>query len=217
MIPENLPVETNPGGFFNYTGGFVNNSADPQTADVWIMLKLPGGSIYGPIRLFNNITLSNPYQIIRYDVRQDIPLFAPDGTYEYRAYCGDYPSNAVDSAFFEFTVTGSPVSGEEGGWILSGWFEETSPADIGQFSLLSNYPNPFNAVTTINYLLPHGNRIRLEVINLMGQKLATLVDSYVPAGSHSINWDGSRYSSGIYYYRFSAGEKTVIRRMTLIK
>ncbi|MBD3232470.1 MAG: T9SS type A sorting domain-containing protein, partial [candidate division Zixibacteria bacterium] len=86
-----------------------------------------------------------------------------------------------------------------------------------EYGLRGNYPNPFNASTNINFSLPEAGNVSLEVYNLMGQKIATLVNGYKEAGQHTVNWDASSYSSGVYFYKLDAGEKLLTRRMTLLK
>ena len=82
---------------------------------------------------------------------------------------------------------------------------------------MGNYPNPFNASTAINYQLPVDSHVKLEVYNLIGQKVATLADERQQAGYKSVNWEASGYSSGIYFYKLSAGDKAFIKRMTLLR
>ena len=83
--------------------------------------------------------------------------------------------------------------------------------------LHQNYPNPFNASTTINYQLPVSNYVKLEVYNLLGQKVATLLDGKEDAGYKSAIWDASQVSSGLYFYKLSAGDFTETKRMMLVK
>ncbi|MBD3170403.1 MAG: T9SS type A sorting domain-containing protein [candidate division Zixibacteria bacterium] len=85
------------------------------------------------------------------------------------------------------------------------------------FALNQNYPNPFNAQTTITYTLAGNSDVKLEVYNLLGQKVATLVDGYQNAGIHAVNWDASEVSSGIYFYKLDAGDKVLTRKMSLLK
>ena len=89
------------------------------------------------------------------------------------------------------------------------------------FALGQNYPNPFNPSTIIPYQLPTSAHVRLEVFNLLGQRLATLVDAEQAAGIHTAQWDatdaaGRAVGAGVYIYRLSSGEMTESRRMVLV-
>jgi hypothetical protein len=214
MIPDNPPVIVNPGGYFTFTGTVRNNTANNLTGDVWIMLDVPGIGMYGPIERFNNIHLAPHQSVIRNGIRQDIPVFAPLGVYDYIAYGGNYPVFIADSAAFQFTVV-APAGGNAGSWNLSGWFDADSrPVE---YSLNPNYPNPFNSATMISFDLPISGNVRLAVYNLLGQKVATLVDGWTEEGQHAVNWDAAGYSSGIYFYRLTAGDRVFTKRMTLLK
>ncbi|UCE17352.1 MAG: T9SS type A sorting domain-containing protein, partial [Gemmatimonadota bacterium] len=72
------------------------------------------------------------------------------------------------------------------------------------YFLFQNYPNPFNPVTTIEYSLPRTSEIRLEVYNTLGQLVKVLADGEQEAGHHTVQWDASDMSSGIYFYRIEA-------------
>lgn len=72
-----------------------------------------------------------------------------------------------------------------------------------RFALEQNYPNPFNPTTTIKYALPKSGKVKVEVFNLLGQKVAALVNSFKQAGYHQITFDGSNLASGVYVYRLS--------------
>ncbi len=90
------------------------------------------------------------------------------------------------------------------------------------FELSQNYPNPFNPTTKINYAVPAAEHVSIEIINVMGQVVRTLVDEEVGAGQHTVEWDasddnGSRVASGMYFYRFKAGNNVETKKMTLLK
>ncbi len=85
------------------------------------------------------------------------------------------------------------------------------------FNLSQNYPNPFNPVTIINYQLSGNNFASLKIYDVLGNKVATLVDGYKPAGEYKIEFDAEKLSSGIYYYTLSAGKYTETKKMVLIK
>ncbi|UCD93816.1 MAG: T9SS type A sorting domain-containing protein, partial [Candidatus Zixiibacteriota bacterium] len=86
-----------------------------------------------------------------------------------------------------------------------------------EFSLSQNRPNPFNPVTRIPFALPQASHVRLEIFNIMGQKVATLVDGPLEAGEHVYTFDGSTVASGVYLYRIQADNLVETRRMLLLK
>ena len=86
-----------------------------------------------------------------------------------------------------------------------------------EFNLAQNYPNPFNPRTIINYELQITNEIELSVYNLLGQKVATLVTGRQAAGLHQVEWDASKFSSGIYFYRLKTEKGQMIKKMQLVK
>ncbi len=85
------------------------------------------------------------------------------------------------------------------------------------FSLFPNYPNPFNASTTIRYAVPSAGHVRLRVYNVLGQEVATLVDEIRQAGTHSVLFDGFLLASGIYFSKLEWGEKTAVAKLILMK
>jgi hypothetical protein len=85
------------------------------------------------------------------------------------------------------------------------------------FGLAQNYPNPFNPVTTISYSLEHPGHVKLEVFNVLGQTMSTLVDGIQPAGVHQVEFDGQKYPSGVYFYRLNQGESSSTKKMILVK
>jgi hypothetical protein len=85
------------------------------------------------------------------------------------------------------------------------------------YSLSQNYPNPFNASTTINYSIPDEGYVTIDVYDIMGRKIETLVSSHQSAGSHSVTWNADDVSSGIYLYRIQAGDYSESRRCNLLK
>jgi hypothetical protein len=88
------------------------------------------------------------------------------------------------------------------------------PTDI---SLKQNYPNPFNPTTVIEYQLPQSAQVRLQVYDMAGRQVAELVNEQVSAGSHTINFDASNLSSGVYMYRLQAGTTMLTRKLTVVK
>jgi hypothetical protein len=93
-------------------------------------------------------------------------------------------------------------------------FRPTTPTTI---TLHPAYPNPFNPVTTIRFDLPQASAVTMIVYNLAGQSVETLVDNRLSAGTHTVSFDGSRFSSGMYFYTLKAGSYSTTRKMLLVK
>jgi len=88
--------------------------------------------------------------------------------------------------------------------------------------LHQNYPNPFNPETQIQFELPRSEHVRLDIFNMLGQKVATLIDGQKVAGGHTVRWNGRddssrRLASGVYVYRLQAGEFVQTRKMLMMK
>jgi hypothetical protein len=86
-----------------------------------------------------------------------------------------------------------------------------------EYSLSQNYPNPFNPSTVIEFALPKDAHVTLEVYNIIGQKVMTLVDEVQPAGYHSVKFDGTSLASGMYLYRLATGQQTFLKKLLLMK
>jgi hypothetical protein len=103
---------------------------------------------------------------------------------------------------------------------LNGWVNSIENEELVKpltFHLSQNYPNPFNPVTMISYQLPAISDVELNIFNLLGQKVVTLVSEKQNQGNHQVSWDASGFASGVYYYRIEAGEFVDIKKMVLIK
>ena len=85
------------------------------------------------------------------------------------------------------------------------------------YALDSNYPNPFNPVTTIAYQLPEASHVRLVVYDLYGREVGMLVDEQQSAGRYDVSFDASGLASGTYVYRLEAGPYTDTKLMVLVK
>ena len=119
------------------------------------------------------------------------------------------PGPGIYAAFTTNIITG--VEDDEYGDILP-----------YRFRLSQNYPNPFNPVTAIEYSLPRRGHVTIEVYNVLGQKVRTLVNREESAGSYTIAWDGTtaggqQAATGVYLYRFQAGDHVETKKMLLLK
>ncbi|MCK4302371.1 MAG: T9SS type A sorting domain-containing protein [candidate division Zixibacteria bacterium] len=87
----------------------------------------------------------------------------------------------------------------------------------GKFGLSQNYPNPFNPTTMISFNLPVASRVDLSVYNVLGQKVATLIDGRLDAGLQEVEWNATEFSSGVYFYRIATDANVETRKMVLLK
>jgi hypothetical protein len=88
---------------------------------------------------------------------------------------------------------------------------------INGYKLGQNYPNPFNPVTTISFRIGEPGMVKLEVFDILGRKAAVLADNYLQSGEHIIKFDASSLSSGVYFYRLSAGAYKAEKKLVLLK
>ena len=114
------------------------------------------------------------------------------------------------------------------GWAVEKWifdgdlnaFVTISPVSLEVpegFNLKQNYPNPFNPLTTIEFSIEKSAHVKLDILNVRGQKVATLVNKQMGAGSFNVTFDAKNLPSGVYFYRMTAGEFTSVKKMTLMK
>lgn len=85
------------------------------------------------------------------------------------------------------------------------------------FALLQNYPNPFNPATKIDFKIAKASNVRLTIYNMLGQRVTTLLDTYMNAGTYTVDFDASRLASGVYFYSIEAGDFKVSKKMMLLK
>ena len=88
---------------------------------------------------------------------------------------------------------------------------------VNQFTLLQNYPNPFNELTIILYSLPTASNVTIEIYDILGRRVETLISENQPAGYHQIFWNAANKPSGMYFYQLQANECVETRRLVLLK
>ncbi len=136
-------------------------------------------------------------------------------------YSWTVPNVATDSGqvkVVQDNSTGMDYSDASGNFAIStttGIKEPNSYAE--NFVLYPAYPNPFNPKTTIRYELPKSSIVKIEVFDVFGQSVVTLVDKRKPAGYHTVDFDGSNLASGIYLYRIQASDFVHVKKMVLMK
>lgn len=92
--------------------------------------------------------------------------------------------------------------------------EDISPQSL---SLSQNQPNPFNSSTIIKYQLPENTKVNLDIYNISGQKIKSLVDRIESKGLHQVKFDGNGLSSGVYFYKLTTPNSVKIEKMMLVK
>lgn len=209
IAPQNAPVVIPPeGGEFSCDGSVGNNSEVTVRGDLWVMVDLPGGGQYGPLKIYENIRLG-PFAGISAVRDQRVAGGVPPGVYTYKAYVGDYPEVKIDSSYFSFTKEGQTVAVSR-----SETSRELAPTGL---ELEGSYPNPFNLQTTIYYQLPAETSVKLEVYDLSGRRVATLIDERQEAGYQRVTWEAGGMPSGVYFYKLNAGVHQTSGKMILLK
>jgi len=127
---------------------------------------------------------------------------------------GIYVENSFDEVNEYSQLMGAIIGGIRYGTVVSvGRADQIS--DI--YSLLPNYPNPFNPRTTITYQIPMAGNVKLMVYDIMGREVVILVDELQQKGLHSIDWNAKDRASGTYFYKLQIGSFVSVKRMTLLK
>ncbi|UCD62832.1 MAG: VCBS repeat-containing protein [Candidatus Zixiibacteriota bacterium] len=111
---------------------------------------------------------------------------------------------------------GTPIEGTDR-IDLRGIPGSSAKNSASETTLQGNYPNPFNSGTKISFALPEATRVKLQVFNILGQEVTTLIDGHMEAGSHTVMWDGNKMASGIYLYRLQADDVVETKKMLLLK
>lgn len=162
-------------------------------------------------------------------------LVAPDGTgLGFYVFAGEtasakYGVNFLDNntAYDGIYTDNNSAESNKTGWFFVGHdsikgiissnptaVEASAPA---AFSVAQNVPNPFNPSTTISFTIPDAGTVSVDVFNVAGQKVDTIANEFMSAGSHSVTWDASSLSAGVYFYMVKTGNFTRTMKMTFLK
>jgi len=133
-----------------------------------------------------------------------VTAFNNEGTANVQIQVGTF-RNPTSRITIDFTAAVNPVSVEE---------EKTF---VKEYFIEQNYPNPFNPSTKINYGIKKAGNVEISVYNILGNKVATLLNGFKPAGRHSISFNATNLSSGVYFYRINSNGFVETRKMILEK
>ena len=202
---------------------------------------LAAGYRDGAVRLWDVATESHIVTLEGHDDDVNAVDFSPDGkvlisaSNDYTVRLWDVVTESLIATLEEFDFPAQAVrfspdgslfaTGEVFGtlklWDASAWIttttsisDDTLPTEV---SLAQNYPNPFNPTTTIGFELPMPTDVRLDVYDMTGRQLSTLVNGIYPSGYHTVQWDAIGLPTGIYMYRLTTGGKTITQTMTLVR
>jgi hypothetical protein len=192
----------------------VSYNSDLALGGAFVSLKLKGESPSADIVNFHeNMTLN----YVNGDGVINLIIYSLEG--------GRLPAGNVD--LFEVDGGGTVEIDEfdlstTDGRLVSPAFSRSDAALPRDYALHQNYPNPFNPETKISFDLPQDGRIRLLVYNILGRQVKLLLDDYLPAGTHTVAWDGTddhgrSVASGVYLYRLEAEAASLSRKMMLLK
>ncbi|MCP4631588.1 MAG: T9SS type A sorting domain-containing protein [candidate division Zixibacteria bacterium] len=135
-------------------------------------------------------------------------------------FVGDAPNTYISGCCFEFAFSsewGRGV-GNSNYWGEKGEWGERENIVIPQSTILGqNYPNPFNAETVIPFEMKNPGDVNLSIYNLTGQVVEILIDGSFTAGQHSVTWNASKYSSGVYFYKLRTDNYVTTKKMEVVK
>lgn len=170
--------------------------------------------LYLEISAFDHIPSWWDVQIINEQTGERIPVSGRDSTQISISHLNKTASSESHESGYRVVTAGKDSHAQFTLRIGPGRDAEEIPSD---FSMKQNYPNPFNPTTTIQFELPLQSDVRLEVYDITGRRVATLIDETLQAGSHERIWDASNLASGVYIARLITPEQTFVRKLTLIK
>lgn len=211
--PTDIPVSMN--GFFLSDNLTIKNKwAFPDTtieAGGYLLVWVDDDEKEGPMHASFNLDKEG----------EDIGLFEQSGDIFLTVDAFSFGLQTTDISFGrngdgsqDFGFFQQPTPGSANGLINSSESKSETPSEL---QLFQNYPNPFNPTTTISFKLDKPSTIKLEIFSAEGRLVQTLTDSRFNSGTHSIRFDASELSSGIYFYRLSSESQSITKRLVLIK
>ena len=223
--PPGPPVVVGPGaGGFSFDVTVTSASGEPQVLDGWTEVVLPDGRTISPLIGPQRFTLGVGEVLGPLTLTQRVPASAPAGTYTYRVRVGTYPFVALtsDSLLVE-RVTSNRTGGDVAeGWEVRPWGQfpatKANAAAPAPFRLLPAHPNPFRTEARFTLEVTAPQRVRVEVFDAVGRRVARLHDGPLEAGrEHAFTLEAGRIPAGIYLVRakgeaFSATETVALIR-----
>lgn len=211
--PSDAPISLN-GYFLTDNLTIKNKWAFPDTIiepESFLLIWVDDDEKEGPLHTSFNLSKTG----------EDIGLYLQSGDSYLTVDAFAFPELGTDFSYGrlgdggnDFIIYDTPTPGASNGIINSNEDQKDSPQEI---QLFQNYPNPFNPETTISFKLNEVSDIKLEVFTIEGRLVQTLVNSRYLSGVHSVRFDASSLSSGIYFYRLETKNQSLTKRLVLIK
>jgi Secretion system C-terminal sorting domain/Viral BACON domain len=229
LYPPTDPVVVQPGGSFEYDLQ-LDSWLDVLTyTDFLVKAVLPNGNSI-TITTVMNVPVQPNATLYVDGLSQTVPVTAPIGNYVFRVLAGVFPNQLLALDSFGVTVQGAALSGGAEDW-LAGGFDETLAGYLSEptqsavvdseipseFALGQAYPNPFNPSTTLSVSLPEASVLNVSIYNVNGQHVASLAKGNYVAGSHTLTFDASHLSGGIYFVQATAGSWNDVQKVVLMK
>lgn len=126
-------------------------------------------------------------------------------------------SNSIYSKYLADPASVKAYQAIDGGESLNANLHQDTNAKQENYFVLQNYPNPFNPTTRIKFAIQKTGIVKIIVYDILGKQIEMIVNEELRAGIHETQWNASKYSSGVYFYKLQSGDYTETRRMTLIK
>jgi hypothetical protein len=182
-------------------------SPPSDSANIPLSIPFSWHSIAGAKKYQLTLSASQDFSSVLFTSPQltDTVFTYPSGklntTYYWRIQAADDGSNSAYSGIWKFTTQ----------------VHEAVPENVYNELSLSNHPNPFNAGTTINFILSADEAIKLCIFNILGEKVGTVADGFYRSGEHTINFDGSHFAEGTYFIQLKSANKLITKAMRIVR
>jgi hypothetical protein len=213
----------------NWTTVFEADSNDHYSAKFLFHL-LSGGTGDEPTYLTTDVDGNGRLELVIFS-GADLYVFKSDSDNSYHLWYLRREDRKDGVQFYDFDGDGrkdfiinKTTSNGQGLRFWADVYRATGATDVRELpeipkdiALQQNYPNPFNPLTRIRYELPEAQNVAIVVYDLLGRHVETIFEGAMPAGRHTIAWDGSNAATGVYLYRLETAKQTLTRKMLLIR
>lgn len=205
-ITDNFESNFTSGGFTTFRTGTTT-----ITGDAWGTIILPSGSYANALRVKYTITTKDSLTL-------GTVLTSVLTSYNWFVTGKKFP--VFEIIYTSYSVNGIPITNSKVvnynlGTVIG--VTNISNETPDKYKLSQNYPNPFNPATKISFSIPKQGFVNMKVYDILGKEVMTLVNEIKQAGSYDVNFNGSNFASGVYFYRIESDNFVDIKRMMLIK